>query len=64
MLAAPMTRHGCTSGANRDWDISGQERFDLLRDYVHCGLEHWGADAHGVNATRRFLLEWLSYLHR
>ncbi|TPX63596.1 hypothetical protein SpCBS45565_g06510 [Spizellomyces sp. 'palustris'] len=48
----------------RVWDISSGERFDMLKDFAKCGLEYWGSDTMGVNTTRRFMCEWMSFLYR
>lgn len=48
----------------RHWDIRSGERMDILRRFCNYGLTHWGSDCEGVNKTRRYLLEWLSFLYR
>ena len=48
----------------RDWDISSRERLDIVRQFASHGLTHWGSDTQGVNTTRRFLCEMLSFTHR
>lgn len=46
------------------WKPSSTERYEILQKYVNYGLEHWGSDTKGIENTRRFLLEWQSFLYR
>ncbi|KAH6910679.1 zinc finger dihydrouridine synthase [Coprinopsis sp. MPI-PUGE-AT-0042] len=48
----------------REWDISARERLQLIRDFCEFGLNHFGSDTAGVNTTRRYVCEALSFQYR
>eukprot|EP01028_Stygiella_incarcerata_P000814 TRINITY_DN1126_c0_g3_i1.p1 TRINITY_DN1126_c0_g3~~TRINITY_DN1126_c0_g3_i1.p1 ORF type:complete len:656 (-),score=189.42 TRINITY_DN1126_c0_g3_i1:65-1993(-) len=49
---------------NRLIDMRSSQRLDILKKFVSYGFETWGSDDKGVETTRRFLLEWCSFLYR
>ncbi|KAF7982827.1 hypothetical protein HWV62_25776 [Athelia sp. TMB] len=49
---------------HREWDISARERLEHIRKYAEYGLSHFGTDTAGVNTTRRYLCEALSFQYR
>lgn len=48
----------------QDIDKSASERLDMVRSFANYGLEHWGSDDFGINQTRRYLCEFLSFSYR
>jgi len=48
----------------REWDISSRERLEEIRRLAEYGLSHFGTDTAGVNTTRRYLCEALSFQYR
>ncbi|KAF9075322.1 zinc finger dihydrouridine synthase [Rhodocollybia butyracea] len=48
----------------REWDISSRERLEGIRKLAEFGLNHFGTDTAGVNTTRRYLCEALSFQYR
>jgi len=45
-------------------DKSSSERLSYIEKFCRYGMEAWGSDELGLNYTRRFLLEFMSFFHR
>ncbi|KAL2015702.1 hypothetical protein VTK56DRAFT_5003 [Thermocarpiscus australiensis] len=45
-------------------DKTASERLTYVEKFARYGMEAWGSDELGLNFTRRFLLEFLSFFHR
>ena len=45
-------------------DKSGSERLAYIEKFARYGMETWGSDEVGLNFTRRFMLEFLSFFTR
>ncbi|KAK0631805.1 tRNA-dihydrouridine(47) synthase [NAD(P)(+)] [Immersiella caudata] len=45
-------------------DRSASERLTYIEKFARYGMEAWGSDELGLNYTRRFLLEFLSFFNR
>ncbi|KAJ4469542.1 zinc finger dihydrouridine synthase [Lentinula aciculospora] len=49
---------------HREWDISSRERLEGIKKLAEFGLSHFGSDTSGINTTRRYLCEALSFQYR
>lgn len=45
-------------------DKTATERLAYIEKFARYGIECWGSDEMGIGATRKFLLEYLSFTHR
>lgn len=45
-------------------DKSSTERLKIIEDYSKFALQHWGTDDYGINTSRRYLCEFLSFTYR
>lgn len=50
--------------AKQNLDKSSQERMDMLKDFAQYSMEHWGTDDYGIQQSRRFFCEFMSFFHR
>ena len=50
--------------AQQHIDKTATERLNMLGEYCRNGLCYWGTDQMGVDKTRRFFLEFMSFHHR
>eukprot|EP01086_Lenisia_limosa_P005370 TRINITY_DN2200_c0_g1_i2.p1 TRINITY_DN2200_c0_g1~~TRINITY_DN2200_c0_g1_i2.p1 ORF type:complete len:134 (+),score=18.98 TRINITY_DN2200_c0_g1_i2:272-673(+) len=48
-------------GQKRDIDMSATDRMKMLNRFASYGLETWGSDSMGIETTRTYLLEFLSF---
>ncbi|QPG74479.1 hypothetical protein FOA43_001809 [Brettanomyces nanus] len=45
-------------------DKSASERLDIVKNYAHYAVDHWGSDEFGINTARRYMCEFLSFTYR
>lgn len=45
-------------------DKSATERLEYLKQFANYAVQHWGSDEYGVEVSRRFMCEFISFTHR